>query len=794
MMSRRSGAITAILGFVLLISLMPRHEAALRGRAPQPWTRDRAIRAAQDFSRRFGVDLDGWKFYVLGERSATRSSLAERFPHSEVLHAMPPLEYRVIAVSPDRTTGVRIDLFENGAPARWSWHTARGGSPVSPRPPEPDALLSLFAGANAGRFQKQAEEPETKGTVKQVWKWAADPAEGISEVLEETWRDGVLREVEVHQETTSTVKRQAGPGGRGLELVLEPFNVLFAVAAFLVGGWIGLTRLFRRRDHLRFVLWLLLPFVVVLAAALLFGLQHDLEAFSEWGDRGIPSGGLHVGEIIQQSLRIAGTLGAGFLLLRGWQITAWSGLLLAGRRKWWSCRTGSETLTGWLAGPALASVTYLVAAAWPGAGPSKAAPPSWLLDAWPLLSRPAAFAEEHLGALCFFGVLAPWLLRGGPMPRARATLAAFGCLCLSYGGDGVLQGNNWASALLAAAVAGLTWLIYRRAGILAVFAALLSADLARAIVLQASNGGWTSLAAGQAAFGWLAVLGAAVLIERRGAPSNVDELVAEMARRNDPPVLAEDRPQRERLLNEFAVAAAVQRGVLPSHAPAVPGYSVAAECRPAREVGGDLYDFLALQDGRWAFCVADVSGKGVPAALYMTLTKGMLAAERTFAPDIRSMALSINRSLYEAGRHRTFVTMAVAAVDPDQHYAEILRAGHNPVLWHQSRTGESRYLQPAGVGLGLAANTTFERSLATETIPLEPGDVVVLYSDGLTEAMDPDQAQFGEDRLAGVVQNSAALDAAGILAAVVGAAERFKRGADPHDDLTILVLKRNPVS
>jgi serine phosphatase RsbU (regulator of sigma subunit) len=795
-MSRRLAAGTAALaGLLLLAVLMPRHEASLLGDSAASWSRERAVRAAMDFSRHFGVDLTGWHFFVEAERSETLAAMAERFPESNVLRAMPPRQVHVVAVAPGGAAGVRIDFFENGAPARWNWHSSRRASSApAPNPPDVNALLPLFVGENAANFEEQKQPEDSKGAVRRVWKWNSKVVSGVADVVEATWREGTLREVVVHPETSPSAMRTVRSAGRGLEVLLEPFGVLFTITAFVVGGWYGLTRLLRRRDHLRFVFWLLLPYALLVAVSLRFGLEHDAGAFSAWKEGGVPGEGLGLGEVVQRSLQIAGTLGAGFVLLRGWQITAWSGLLLAGRRRWFAVRTGAEVVNGWLAGPAIATIAYLVAAAWPGAGPVTACSPSWLVDSWPLLSLPAAFVDRHVAALCFFGVLVPWILRGTQWPKARVAILIFGGWSLAFGRHSVMEGSVWASGLVAALVAALAWLLYTRAGLLAVFTALLSADLVRAAVLRAASGSWTSPEAWQAALGWLAVLAFAAFVERRGNPASLDELTAEIARRNDPPPSADQRPERERLQSDFAVAAAVQRGVLPASSPSVAGYTLAAECSPAREVGGDLYDFLPLEDGRWALCVADVSGKGVPAALYMTLTKGMLAAERALARDIRRMALSINRNLHESGRRRTFVTMALAALHPEKHSAEILRAGHNPILWWRSASAEARFLMPGGMGLGLAPNSVFERTLATETLSLDPGDVLLLYSDGLTEAMDPDRAQFGEDRLVDALRRHASLDAPALLSALAGEVERFKRGAEPHDDLTILVLKRNPVS
>lgn len=284
---------------------------------------------------------------------------------------------------------------------------------------------------------------------------------------------------------------------------------------------------------------------------------------------------------------------------------------------------------------------------------------------------------------------------------------------------------------------------------------------------------------------WSVFLLAAALVWRFGAQADHAAVIDSM----QPSGKSVSRSDRDRLLAEFSVARRAQEGMLPLEPPSIPGYSLAACCEPAREVGGDLYDFVAFPDNTWGLCVADVSGKGVPASLYMTLTKGMLVSAAARPPDLRLIASRMNRILAEAGRHRTFVTMSLGFLDAERGVFRHIRAGHNPPLLYTARDRQCRYLMPKGIGLGITAGPAFERNLEVEEIHLVPGDVLVLYSDGLTECMDSTRQLYGEDRLVNILRRNAHLNAIGIQDAILTDARSFRGAADAHDDLTIVVLR-----
>jgi serine phosphatase RsbU (regulator of sigma subunit) len=260
------------------------------------------------------------------------------------------------------------------------------------------------------------------------------------------------------------------------------------------------------------------------------------------------------------------------------------------------------------------------------------------------------------------------------------------------------------------------------------------------------------------------------------------------------PVDEADLPStvRERLKAEFTDAREAQRRLLPAIPPALAGYDITALCEPATDVGGDLYDFHTLPDGRTLFSVADVSGKGMPAALYMTLCKGVLAAVCEETSDMQRIAALANRHIYSAGARgrrdrRVFVTAVLAALRPETGEIELVRAGHNPPLLVRCG-GEVTFLKPSGIAFGMAGPVVFDPRLGREIVVLEPGDLLLLYSDGITEAMDREQAQFGEERLIEALREPA--DSAAICARIVDAVNAFAAGAPRHDDMTLVVILR----
>lgn len=246
--------------------------------------------------------------------------------------------------------------------------------------------------------------------------------------------------------------------------------------------------------------------------------------------------------------------------------------------------------------------------------------------------------------------------------------------------------------------------------------------------------------------------------------------------------------EREKLMGELSQAHEVQQRMLPSSPPVVPGFSLSAACKPARDVGGDLFDYFSMADGRLGLCVADVSGKGMGAALYMTLTKGVLVSAARESATLLDLVKNLNTHLYAACRRKMFVTAVFGALDRKTRTVEMIRAGHNPALLLQAATGKTQFLKPPGLGLGLSATRNMGLGLRLLTFVMEPGDALVLYSDGITEAMNHQLDEYGEARLEAIVSGSTGLSAIALCQKIQIDVAAFANGSLPHDDATLLVL------
>ena len=243
----------------------------------------------------------------------------------------------------------------------------------------------------------------------------------------------------------------------------------------------------------------------------------------------------------------------------------------------------------------------------------------------------------------------------------------------------------------------------------------------------------------------------------------------------------------ERMEQELLVAQQMQQSLLPQQLPAAPRYDIAARSIPAYEVGGDYYDVLSLDERRLGFVVGDVSGKGVSAALYMAQVKGIFQSlSRDGDASTRDILVRMNTPLCESMERKSFISLLYAVLDIESGTLSFSRAGHCPLL--HVRAGKARYLQPEGMALGLDAGRRFAESLREERLTLEPDDVVVLYTDGVTEARNAAEEEFASERLAETVADAASRGAHAILDEMLQGVSRHSARAVADDDITVLVL------
>ncbi len=255
------------------------------------------------------------------------------------------------------------------------------------------------------------------------------------------------------------------------------------------------------------------------------------------------------------------------------------------------------------------------------------------------------------------------------------------------------------------------------------------------------------------------------------------------------PVYVNKILERERFQRELEIARRVQLSFLPREKPDIKGIDVASLCIPAMDVGGDYFDFIKLGRQKLGIAIGDVSGKGISAAFYMTLTKGFLRsiAKTIFSP--KQVLKDINKLFYENVERDHFISMVYGIVDLETHIFTFARAGHNPVLTRQTQSGKTERLCPNGIALGLEKGDIFDRIIEEKQITLQSGDILAFYTDGFTEAMNSKNEEFGETRLTSLLSFSDNEDADSLLQTIQDRVKTFTGNTIQHDDMTMVILK-----
>lgn len=242
--------------------------------------------------------------------------------------------------------------------------------------------------------------------------------------------------------------------------------------------------------------------------------------------------------------------------------------------------------------------------------------------------------------------------------------------------------------------------------------------------------------------------------------------------------------QRERIEQELKVASLIQQTLLPKSEPDLPGYDIAAFYKPAREVGGDFYDFLELDDGRLGLIIGDVTDKGVPAAMVMATTRTLLRASAQRFDSPGDVLERVNDVLVPDIPPNMFVTCMYAILDPASGRLHYANAGHD--LPYRSRKKIAEELRATGMPLGLMPGMGYEE----KEVFIEEGDTVLFYSDGLVEAHDPEREMFGFPRLQGLV-GAHRSGGASLVEFLLSELARFTGEAwEQEDDITLVTLKR----
>jgi len=241
----------------------------------------------------------------------------------------------------------------------------------------------------------------------------------------------------------------------------------------------------------------------------------------------------------------------------------------------------------------------------------------------------------------------------------------------------------------------------------------------------------------------------------------------------------------QRMQEDMRLAAEIQGNLLPKDFPAIPGYEITGKSIPAKEVGGDYFDFIPVDDHQIAFCLGDVSGKGMPAALLMANLQATLRGQTLLRVNSKECLTRANKLLFLSTDSKKFATLFYGVLDTMNHQLIFCNAGHdNPFLISDSN--ELKRLKTGGIVLGFIEEYNYEE----ETILLNRDDVLVLISDGITEAMNASEEEFGESRLAEVIQTNREKPAEDIIEHILAAVKLHTGETEQMDDMTVVVIKR----
>ncbi len=249
--------------------------------------------------------------------------------------------------------------------------------------------------------------------------------------------------------------------------------------------------------------------------------------------------------------------------------------------------------------------------------------------------------------------------------------------------------------------------------------------------------------------------------------------------------LYEEEKALHQMKEEIRLASRIQAELLPKHSPAIKGYDIAGNSLPAKVVGGDYYDFIPVDDQRWAVCLGDVSGKGLPASLLMANLQATLRGQTLLDVTPRECLRRSNTLLFHSTTSDKFATLFYGILDVSRHTLCFSNAGHdNPFLLTQGK--EPHRLKTGGTVLSIFEHFPYEE----EVISLRPNDVLLIYSDGVTEAMNATLDQFGEERLKNLLIENRNVSANDLVEKIIAAVKQHAGSFPQSDDITLVVLKR----
>lgn len=248
--------------------------------------------------------------------------------------------------------------------------------------------------------------------------------------------------------------------------------------------------------------------------------------------------------------------------------------------------------------------------------------------------------------------------------------------------------------------------------------------------------------------------------------------------------------EKRAMEGELKNAREVQRILLPQQDPVATGFRISGTNLPARIISGDYYDYIDLEDQKFGIVIADVSGKGVPAGLLMAMCRSAL---RSVAPGESSpskVMAAVNRQLFPDIREDMFISMVYGILDATTSTLTLSRAGHDPALLFRRETGRVELLRSPGLALGIDSGSVFERVTSDQQIMLESGDCVLFYTDGVREAVDSNEEEFGMERMSEAFRMAAALGAEAVLVRMQEELKLFTGDGPQMDDITLVAIEK----
>ncbi len=255
-------------------------------------------------------------------------------------------------------------------------------------------------------------------------------------------------------------------------------------------------------------------------------------------------------------------------------------------------------------------------------------------------------------------------------------------------------------------------------------------------------------------------------------------------------IIYSEANEKKRLDHDLEIARDIQRILLPAEAPAVNGFEISGINVPARQVSGDYFDYIKVDDQRLGVAIADVSGKGVPASLIMAICRSVLRSQAAQNPSPANVLQKVNRQLYPDIKEDMFISMAYLILDHAHNGVILSRAGHDAPLLYKSSSQTVTPLKPPGMVLGIDSGNVFDRLTSDVAVPLERDDCLVLYTDGVTEAIDMEGDEFGVERMIQSVRASAMNGAPAIVTRLIDDLRNFVGSQPQNDDITLIAIRK----